>query len=141
MGRWYGACGQSGMMQFIFRSLIVVGAFLFFGGYIGLPGDSRAFAVPQLACDADLAGCRLGDMHFDVGSRSPLLTEIAVKARGNPAADLRVALTDPQVLDLLDRQVVPDAAVAYARTRLAAAVFHFIDGIEAGRATRSPVER
>ncbi|MDP2125656.1 MAG: hypothetical protein Q8J92_14875 [Parvibaculum sp.] len=129
------------MIQFVFKSLIVLGAFLFFGGYMPLPGDDRTLALPSLVCEADLGVCRLGGSEFELGARSPLLTEIALKARGNPAADLRAALTDPQFTSLLDRQAIPDSAVAFAQMRLAAAASHFIDGFETDRAVRGPVGR
>lgn len=129
------------MMQFIFKSLIVLGAFLFFGGYLPLPGDDRSLAVPSLVCDSDLGVCRLGEAEFELGARSPLLTEIALKARGNPAADLKAALTEPQLVNLLDQQVIPDTAVALAQTRLSAMASHFIDGLETGRTARGPIER
>ena len=129
------------MMQFIFKSLIVLGAFLFFGGYLPLPGDDRSLAVPSLVCDSDLGVCRLGGAEFELGARSPLLTEIALKSRGNPAADLKAALTEPRLVNLLDQQVVPDTVVVMAQARLAAMASHFIDGIESGRAVRGPLER
>ncbi|MEX0838636.1 MAG: hypothetical protein WD034_03815 [Parvibaculum sp.] len=129
------------MTQLVFRSLIALGAFLFFGGHLPLPADGRALAAPRLACDADLATCRLGHTEFELGARSPLLAGIALNARGNPATDLKVALTDPHLVDLLDGQAIPDTVVAFAQMRLAAAASHFIDGVDAGRATRGSIER
>ena len=129
------------MIQFAFKSLIVAGAFLFFGGYMPLPNDDRALAMPRLVCAADLGTCWLGGAEIEIATRSPLLTDIALKARGNPAADLNAALADPRLVGLLDAPAIPDTAVAYAQMRLAAAASHFIDELEAGRAARGPIER
>lgn len=129
------------MIQFAFKSLIVAGAFLFFGGYLPLPNDDRTLSMPRLVCAADLGTCWLGGAEIEIATRSPLLTDIALKARGNPAADLKAALADPRVVSLLDAPAIPDTVVAYAQMRLAAAASHFIDDFDQGRAARGPVER
>ncbi|PKQ09372.1 MAG: hypothetical protein CVT73_02945 [Alphaproteobacteria bacterium HGW-Alphaproteobacteria-12] len=120
------------MTSFVFKSLLIAGAFVFFGGHLPLGGDSVAGAMPRLACDADLDTCRLGGTSFAVGARSSLLSTLAVKSRGTPAEDFKSALADPHLASLLDEQVVPDFAVEAARVRLTALVTQLIEGVETG---------
>ena len=82
------------MTRFVFKSLIIAGAFLFFGGYLPMP-ESRA--------------------------------------GGTPAANLQMSLADPELIGLLDEQVVPEFVVAAAEERVAAIAHRFIEGVEAGR--------
>lgn len=118
------------MTSFVFKSLLIAGAFVFFGGHAPLPGT--AFAMPQFTCESDFGSCRLGDTSFELGGRSPLLASLALKARGEPVDGLKKALTDPRLASLLDEQVIPDFAVEAAHARLAAAATHFMAGIETG---------
>ncbi|MEQ8267909.1 MAG: hypothetical protein RH982_11975 [Parvibaculum sp.] len=118
------------MTSFVFKSLLIAGAFVFFGGHAPLPG--AALAMPQLACEADLGSCRLGDTPFELGDRSPLLASLTLKAQGEPLEGLKKALTDPRLASLLDEQVIPDFAVEAAQARLEAAATHFMAGIETG---------
>lgn len=117
------------MTSFVFKSLLIAGAFAFFGGHVPLPAEAH---MPRLTCTDDLGSCRLGDTVFAVGERSPLLAALARQSRGTPVEDFGAALKDPQLATLLDVQVVPDFALAAAQTRLADAAHHFIEGIETG---------
>ncbi|ABS64238.1 hypothetical protein Plav_2630 [Parvibaculum lavamentivorans DS-1] len=119
------------MTKFVFKSLMIAGAFLFFGGHLPLPGDAE-LAVPQFACEADLGSCRLGETEVALGDRSPLMAALAARAHGNPAEDFRRSLADPRLASLLDEQVIPDFAVEAAHTRLAAVATQLIAGIETG---------
>ena len=116
----------------LFGSLLIAGAFVFFGGYFPLGGDSGAGTVPRLVCDADLDTCRLGGISFAVGTRSSFLSKLAAKSRGTPAEDFKSALADPHLAGLLDEQVIPDFAVEAARMRLAALATQLIEGVETG---------
>ncbi len=119
------------MTKFVFKSLMIAGAFLFFGGHAPLPGEAR-LTLPQFACEADLGSCRLGQTDIALGERSPLFAALAARALGNPIADLQQSLSDPKLASLLDERVVPEFAVAAAQTRLAALANQFIEGIETG---------
>ena len=82
------------MTRFVFKSLIIAGAFMFFGGYLPMPEG------------------RMG---------------------GTTAADLQMSLADPELIGLLDEQVVPEFVIAAAKTHAAAFADRFIEGVEAGR--------
>ncbi|MCF8470127.1 MAG: hypothetical protein K9G30_05035 [Parvibaculum sp.] len=120
------------MTSFVFKSLLIAGAFVFFGGYLPLAGDSVAGTMPRLACDADLDTCRLGGLSFAVGARSSLLSKLAVNSRATPADGFKSALADPHLASLLDEQVIPDFAVEAARVRLTALATQLIEGVETG---------
>lgn len=127
---------KAGMTSFVFKSLIVAGAVVFFGGHTSLEGPGGgAFILPQVSCEADFASCRIGERDFAVGERSPLLAEIAARAKGTPVTDLKHGLADPELTRLLDYRVIPEFAVAAAQTRLAAVGNQFIAGIDAGAGT------
>lgn len=118
------------MTSFVFKSLLIAGAFVFFGGHAPLPG--AAFAIPKFTCEADLGSCRLGDASFELGDRSPLLASIAAQAQGEPVRDLKKALADPRLANLLDEQVIPDFAVGAAHARVAVMATQLMAGIETG---------
>lgn len=120
------------MTSFVFKSLMIAGAFLFFGGHLPLT-DGRAGALPGFACEADLGTCRVGETEFALGERSDLLSSIVNRSRGMPAADLKESLSDPALVALLDEQVVPDFMVAAAETHIAVLANRFIEGVETGR--------
>ena len=82
------------MTRFVFKSLIIAGAFMFFGGHLPMPEG------------------RMG---------------------GTTAADLQMSLADPELIGLLDEQVVPEFVIAAAKTNDAAFADRFIEGVEAGR--------
>ncbi len=126
---------KTGMTSFVFKSLIVAGAFVFFGGQTSLEGQGGAFVFPQVSCEADFASCRIGERKIALGERSPLLAEIAARAKGTPVADLKLGLSDPELARLLDYRVIPEFAVAAAQTRLAAVGNQLIAGIDAGAGT------
>jgi len=126
---------KAGMTSFVFKSLIVAGAFVFFGGQTSLEGQGGAFVLPQVSCAADFASCRIGERDIALGERSPLLAEIAARAKGTPVEDLKQGLSDPELARLLDYRVIPEFAVAAAQTRLAAVGNQLIAGIDAGAGT------
>lgn len=120
------------MTRFVFKSLMIAGAFFAFGGHVPLNGDGGAFALPQVSCEADFASCRIGEREVALGGRSPLLAEIAAKAEGAPGEELMRALGDPELVRLLDQQVIPEFAVAAAQMRLAEVANQIIAGIDTG---------
>lgn len=120
------------MTRLVFKLLMIAGAFFYFGGHMPLDGDGSAFALPQVSCEADFASCRIGEREVALGDRSPLLAEIAVKAEGAPGEELMRALGDPELVRLLDQQVIPEFAVAAAQTRLAEVANQIIAGIDTG---------
>lgn len=124
------------MTRFVFKSLIVAGAVLAFGGHMPLDAEGGPFQLPQVSCEADFGTCEVGGREIALGDRSPLLAEMAAKGRGTPVEDLKRGLADPDLMRLLDRQVIPDFAVAAAQTRLAAAANHIISGIDTGATAR-----
>ena len=117
---------KAGMTRFVFKSLIVAGAFLYFGGHMPLSENGGALALPQVSCEADFASCRVGGHEIALGERSPLLAEIAAKGRGTPVEDLKRGLADPELTGLLDRQVIPEFAIAAVQAQIAEAAGHFI---------------
>lgn len=121
---------KAGMTRFVFKSLIVAGAFFYFGGQVPFEGEGGALALPQVSCEADFASCRIGDKTIVLGDRSPLLAEIAARAKGTPVVDLKRGLADPELARLLDYRVIPEFAVAAAQTRLASAGNQIISGID-----------
>lgn len=127
------------MTRFVFKLLMIAGAFLAFGGHMPLDGDGGAFALPQVSCEADFASCRIGDRDVALGERSALLAGIAAKAKGEPGKELMRALGDPELVRLLDQQVIPEFAVAAVQTHLANAAHQIIAGIDqgAGQARRA----
>jgi hypothetical protein len=120
------------MTRFVFKSLMIAGAFFAFGGHMPLDGDGGAFALPQVSCEADFASCRIGEREVALGDRSPLLAEIAAKAKRAPGEELKQALGDPELVRLLDQQVIPEFAVAAAQMRLAEVANQIIAGIDTG---------
>lgn len=122
------------MTRLVFKSLIVAGAFLFFGGHMPLDAGNGSLALPQVSCEAGFASCRVGETEIALGDRSPLLAEMAARGRDASFEDLKRGLADPELARLLDHRVIPDFAVAAAQTRLAAAANHIISGIDTGAA-------
>ncbi|MFN4355030.1 hypothetical protein [Parvibaculum sp.] len=51
---WYAACGRGGMTRFVFKSLMIAGAFLFFGGHLPMP-EGRAGGTPAANLQMSLA--------------------------------------------------------------------------------------
>lgn len=127
------------MTRFVFKSLMIAGAFFYFGGHMPLDGDGGAFALPQVSCEADFASCRIGEREVAFGDRSALLAGIAAKAKGAPGEEMMRALGDPELIRLLDQQVIPEFAVAAAQTHLADVAHQIIAGIDpsAGKARRA----
>ena len=119
------------MTSFVFKSLMIAGAFFYFGGH--LPLDGRAGALPGFACEADLGTCRLGETEFALGERSDFFASLVERSRGTPVDDLKKSLSDPAIAGLLDEHVVPDFMVAAAETRIAGLANRFIEGVETGR--------
>jgi hypothetical protein len=120
------------MTSFVFKSLMLAGAFLFFGGHLPMP-EGRAGALPGFGCEADLGTCRLGEAEIAVGDRSPLLASLAERAKGQPLADLKRHLADPELVKLLDERVVSGFAVEAAERQVATIASHFIEGVATGR--------
>lgn len=120
------------MTSFVFKSLLIAGAFFFLGGHLPFT-DGRAGALPRFACEADLGTCRLGKTEFALGERSEFFASLVAQSRGAPVADLKESLSDPALAGLLDEQVVPDFMVAAAETHIAALANRFIEGVETGR--------
>ncbi|MDZ4380309.1 MAG: hypothetical protein U0942_03105 [Parvibaculum sp.] len=120
------------MTRLVFKLLMIAGAFFYFGGHMPLDGDGSAFALPQVSCEADFASCRIGEREVALGDRSTLLAEIIAKAKGTPGEELKQALGDPELVRLLDQQVIPEFAVAAAQTHLAGVAHQIIAGIDTG---------
>lgn len=95
--------------------------------------EGRAGALPGFACEADLGTCRLGEVEFAFAERSHLFASLAEQAKGQPMADLKRHLADPELATLLDEQVVPGFAVEAAQRQIAAIANHFIEGVVTGR--------
>ncbi len=72
------------MTSFVFKSLMIAGAFLFFGGHLPLT-DGRAGALPGFACEADPVTCRLGTSAFRRGQRAVLLAPCGQRSPRLPA--------------------------------------------------------
>jgi len=68
-----------------------------------------------------------------VGDRSPLLASLAERAKGQPLADLKRHLADPELVKLLDERVVSGFAVEAAERQVATIASHFIEGVATGR--------
>ena len=120
------------MTSFVFKSLMLAGAFLVFGGHLPMP-EGRAGALPGFGCEADLGTCRLGEAEIAVGDRSALFASLAERAKRQPLADLKRHLADPEFVKLLDERVVPVFAVEAAEKQVAIIASHFIEGVATGR--------
>ncbi len=120
------------------KLILAAGMTVAFGAYIGpVRGAVDRAAGPDglawldqmaFACAPDFRACRVGGMVFDLGpddqvsedavQSETVLGDIGETARRGAAKALVAAVSRPDVVQLLDRQVVPDAVVGRVRSEV-----------------------
>lgn len=120
------------------KLILAAGMTVAFGAYIGpVRGAVDRAAGPDgfawldqmaFACAPDFRACRVGGMVFDLGPDDrvsedavhgeTVLGDIGETARRGAAKAFVAAVSRPDVVQLLDRQVVPDAVVGRVRSEV-----------------------
>ncbi len=125
------------------KLILAAGMTVAFGAYIGpVRGAVDRAAGPDglawldqmaFACAPDFRACRVGGMVFDLGPddqvsegavqsetvpAETVLGDIGETARRGAAKAFVAAVSRPDVMQLLDRQVVPDAVVGRVRSEV-----------------------
>ncbi|NIJ40219.1 hypothetical protein FHS78_000474 [Parvibaculum indicum] len=120
------------------KLILAAGMTVAFGAYIGpVRGAVDRAAGPDglawldqmaFACAPDFRACRVGGMVFDLGpddrvsedaaQGGTVLGGIGETARRGAANAFVAAVSRPEVVQLLDRQVVPDAVVGRVRSEV-----------------------